>query len=125
MTDLAAVFSGIATQISAQFGGPYVAGAVLDPGTPVMAGGSIVTPGTPTERTCMIQIDAATEAMRQSDGYSEGDARFLILSATLAGNLNTDAHVRVDAGPFAGEWLVSAIERDPMAIYHQGRGRRA
>lgn len=125
MMDLATTFSGIAQGISTAFGGPYHAGAVLDAGTPVMEGGSIVTPGTSSERACMVQIDAVTDAMRQSDGYSEGDVRFLILAATLEGSIGTDARVRVDAGPFPGIWLVSAIERDPFAIYHQGRGRRA
>jgi hypothetical protein len=125
MIDLAATFSGIAQGISGMFGGPYVAGAVLDPGTPVMSGGSIVTPGGPTERPCIVQVDLATESMRQSEGYAEGDARFLILSATLEGPVSTDARVRVDEGQHVGTWLVSAIERDSMGIYHQGRGRRA
>jgi hypothetical protein len=63
--------------------------------------------------------------MRGADGYAEGDVRFLILSATLTGTLDTDATVEVTEGPHAGTWMVSAIERDPLAIYYQGRGRRA
>lgn len=125
--DLAATFSDIAQGISGMFGGPYVAAKVIDQADQDFDdGGSIAdTPDDPTERDCMLQIDIATEAMRQSDGYAEGDMRFLILAATLSGSLNTDATVEVIAGPNAGTWLVSAIERDAMGIYWQGRGRRA
>ncbi len=123
--DLAAMFSGIAVGISQQFGGPYVPGAVLDVTGAVMDnGGSIATPGTLTSRACQVQIDVATESMRQSEGYADGDARFLILASTLTGSLDTDARVEVLAGPNAGVWLVSAIERDALGIYYAGRGRR-
>ena len=123
--DLSATFADIAVGISQAFGGPYVSGAVLTITDAVYDdGGSIVTPGTVVERPCQIQVDGVTEAMRQADGYAEGDTRFLILSATLDGSLDTDARVRVDAGPNAGIWMVSAIERDPLGCYWQGRGRR-
>jgi hypothetical protein len=124
--DVAAMFAGIAQGISAQFGGPYVDGVVIDQtGAVFDDGGSITIPGSATERACQVQVDLATEAMRQSDGFADGDARFLILAATLDGGLNTDATVQVLDGPLAGSWLVSAIERDPCGIYWQGRGRRS
>jgi len=124
--DIPAMFAGIATGISAAFGGPYVPGAVLDvTGAVYDDGGSITTPGTLTSRACQVQIDIATEAMRQSEGFAEGDCRFFILAATLTGSLDTDARIEVLAGPNTGEWLVSAIERDPMGAYYAGRGRRA
>ncbi len=120
------MFASIAQGISAAFGGPYVDGLVIDQtGAVFDDGGSIATPGTATERPCQVQVDVVTEAMRQAEGYSEGDARFLILSASLNGALGTDASVQVLCGPNAGWWLVSAIERDPMGVYWQGRGRRA
>jgi hypothetical protein len=126
MIDPAAAFSSIALKVSSAFGGPYVAGKVIDQTEQTFDdGGSIADPGVVVERDCMVQVDLATEAMRQSDGYAEGDARFLILSTTLTGALDTDATVRVLAGPLAGTWLVSAIERDPFGVYWQGRGRRA
>jgi hypothetical protein len=106
--------------------GPYVAGKVIDQTEQTFDdGGSIADPGVVVERDCMVQVDLATEAMRQADGYADGDARFLILSTTLTGALDTDATVQVLAGPLAGTWLVSAIERDPFGVYWQGRGRRA
>jgi hypothetical protein len=125
--DLAATFSGVALAISAQFGGPYWPAQVIDQAADDFDDGGSIPAGVgdPITRDCMSQIDAATEAMRQADGYAEGDVRFLILSATLMGSVGTDATVEVLDGPHAGAWLVSAIERDPMAIYYQGRGRRA
>lgn len=124
--DLAATFSGIAIGISSIFGGPYVAGKVIDQiGATFDDGGSIADPGSAVERDCMVQVDIATEAMRQAEGYAEGDVRFLILAATLTGALDTDATVQVMSGPNAGTWLVGALERDSMGIYWQGRGRRA
>jgi hypothetical protein len=124
MLDPAAIFAGIAQALPIQI---YFAARVIDQAdTELDEGGSIPDDqGEPTFRTCMVQVDAATEAMRQADGYAEGDVRFLILAATLEGTVNTDATVEVLEGPHVGTWLVSAIERDPLAIYHQGRGRRA
>ena len=119
------MFAGIATGISSQFGGPYHPGAVMSETAPVMAGGSIVEPGTAVSRACQVQIDSVTEAMRAGGGYADGDVRFLILSATLDGALDTDARIEVLAGPNAGVWLVSAIEQDPCGAYYSGRGRRA
>lgn len=127
MIDLAAAFSDIAIGISAEFGGPYVLARVIDQAADDLDdGGSIPdNPADPTMRDCMVQVDLATEAMRQSEGYAEGEARFLILVNTLSGSLSTDATVEVLAGENAGSWLVSSIERDSMSIYWQGRGRRA
>lgn len=119
------MFASIATGISAQFGGPYHPGAVLSETAATMEGGSIVTPGDAISRACQVQVDVATEAMRSGDGFADGDMRFLILSATLDGGLDTDARVEVLAGPHVGMWLVSAIERDPCGVYWSGRGRRA
>lgn len=126
MFDPAAMFATVAQAVSGAFGGPYVSGKVIDQTGQVLdAGGSITDPGAVIERTCMVQIDAATEAMRAADGFAEGDMRFLILVATLSGSLDTDAAVEVLAGPNVGSWLVSGLERDSMGTHWQGRGRRA
>lgn len=126
MIDPAAMFATVAQAITATFGGPYVAGAVLDQVAAVMDdGGSIVTPGTPTGRTCMVQIDKASWEMQQAEGYAPGDMLFLILVATLSGGLDTDARIRVDAGPHAGTWLVSGISLDSVGTHWSGKGRPA
>ncbi|MYL97064.1 hypothetical protein GR702_04660 [Novosphingobium sp. FGD1] len=53
------------------------------------------------------------------------DVRFVVLAATFTGPLGTDAEVEVLAGPFAGMWSVSSLERDPVAAGWVGVGRRA
>ena len=127
MIDAPAMFAGLAQNISAMFGGPFVSARVIDQAADDFDdGGSIPdNPADPTYRPCQLQVDNVTDAMRQSEGYSEGDVRVLILSATLTGSLDTDATVEVLDGPYAGLMLVSSISRDPAAIYYEGRGRRA
>ncbi|TKD50218.1 hypothetical protein [Sphingomonas baiyangensis] len=109
--------------LSARYGGPYHAATASWPGTPVMdAGGSIVTPGTPVTSDCSAQVDAATEAMRQAEGYAEGDARILVLGLEA---LDTDARLTIAAGPHAGTWTLQSVELDPIAVGWVCRGRRA
>lgn len=124
---IAEAFSEIALGVSAVFGGPYFPAKVLDPGVAQYDTGGSIIPGTgaPTERPCMCQVDVADWVMRQAEGFVDGDARFLILSATLTGALGTSARVQVTEGPNAGIWMVSAIDRDPGGAYWQGRGREA
>lgn len=123
--DIAAAFAQILTAASGALGAGYWPAVARWPGTPVMEGGSIVTPGTPLEYPCQVQIDAATEAMRTQASYTDGDVRLLVLCATLAVVLDTDARIEITAGPHAGEWLVSSCQLDPAAIYWDCRGRRA
>lgn len=119
-------FANIATAFAGQFGAPFADGKILSAGTAVFDdGGSIVTPGTPTERTCKVQIDISTDSMRQDAGFVQGDARFMILKSGLAGTLSTDERIQVLSGPHAGTWMVSALELDPAGIGWTGRGRRS
>lgn len=119
------MFAGIATGISAAFGGPYFPARVITVTDAVYdAGGSIVTPGTPVYRACQAQVDAATEAMRSADGFTERDVRILILAATLAGPIDTDARIEVLAGPNAGVYSIQSVDADTMGAYWELRGRR-
>lgn len=123
--NLDAAFAQIAQAFSAAGVGPYVDGQVLTTTDAVMdGGGSIATPGTVTRRDCRVQIDSVAEAMRP-ESWTDKDYRFLILAATLQGDLDTDATVEVLAGPNTGKWLVSSLQRDPAGIGWTGRGRRA
>lgn len=127
---LAAAFASLYERVGAAIGAPYFDGTVVDQAEATLDdGGSIVDPGEPVERTCRVQIDAATWSMRQAEGYSDGDVRFIILAASLDGSLGTDAEIEVAAGDavpadFVGTWMVSAIERDPAGIGYVGRGRK-
>jgi hypothetical protein len=119
-------FARIATAFSAAGLGPFhrsrvitTSGAVYDDG------GSIVTPGQVLQRDCMIQVDSVTEAMRAQEGYTDRDVRLLVLSATLAGVLDTAATVDVLEGPNQGVYSLQTCVRDPMGVYWECRGRAA
>jgi hypothetical protein len=119
-------FADIALNFSAIFGAGFWDVHVIGKGTPVYDdGGSIVTPGTPVIRSCSAQVDAATEAMRLADGFTEADRRILVLSATLDGEITTDERIQILDGPFAGTWGIESVTRDPAAIYWELRGRRS
>lgn len=122
---LEAAFAGIALGFSGVLGGPFHAARVIEHIDAVYDdGGSIITPGGTTFRACQVQIDVATQAMRQAPNFVDTDVRVIILAATLTGSLNTEAMVEVSAGPFAGMWSVSSLERDPAALGWIGTGRR-
>lgn len=119
-------FASIATAFSAAGLGAFHDALAKWPGTPTTDdGGSIVTPGTPVELECSVQVDAVTEAMRRADGFTERDMRLLVLTATLDGDLDTGATIEVLSGPHAGSWMLASCERDPVGIYFECRGRRA
>ncbi|GAA4827448.1 hypothetical protein GCM10023232_27190 [Sphingosinicella ginsenosidimutans] len=123
--DFPQAFADIATAFSAAGLGAFHDAEARWPGTPVMDdGGSIVTPGTPVVKTCQVQVDQATEAMRASEGFADGDMRMLVLAATLDGALDTAATIEVLAGPHQGTWMVAAVSRDPCGVYFECRGRR-
>lgn len=123
---LAAVYASIVQGFSEAMGGPFVAAVIHSPGVPVIdVGGSIVTPGTPVERACLAQVDVATEAMRGSDGYADGDVRILVLADGLSGTITTDERIEIEDGPSAGLWSIEAVSRDPAGIGFELRGRRS
>ncbi|RSV15679.1 hypothetical protein CA235_07450 [Sphingomonas sp. ABOLF] len=125
---LSDVFASAAVAVSGAFGGPYHAGKVHTVSeTTYDAGGSILTPGQPVERDCMVQVDAVTEAMRQAEGFTERDVRLLVIG--LAGDLDTDALVEVLPGATApadhvGLWSIQSVSRDSLGVYRECRGRR-
>lgn len=123
---LAAAFTSIALKVSAATGAGYFDAVARWPGTSVFDdGGSIVSPGTPVEKACSVQVDSVTEAMREAEGYSDQDMRLLVLATTLDGELDTDATVEVLAGPHIGSWQLATVSRDPAGISWECRGRRA
>ena len=120
------LFAGLASDFAEQFGAPFMDASAVWPGTPVKdAGGSIVTPGTPVSLPCKAQFDAATQAMRETEGFLETDVRILVLAATLDAVLDTKAKVVVATGQYAGSWALLSCQRDPAGIGYECRGRRA
>lgn len=123
--DLAAAFGEIGTAFSSMFGGPFHSARTAEQTAAVYDdGGSIISPGSVVHRPCMVQIDTATQAMRESPGFVDTDVRFIVLASTLTGSLGTEARIEVMDGPHAGVWSVEQIERDPVAAGWVGRGRR-
>jgi len=123
--DLAAAFGEIGMAFSSVLGGPYHAARTIEQVAPVYDdGGSIVTPGSVAHRDCQVQIDTATQRMREAEGYVDTDVALIVLAATLEGGFNTEARIEVLDGPHAGVWSVELIERDTAAAGWVGRGRR-
>lgn len=118
-----AAFASIAAGFAERFGAPFVDAVAWWPGTPVKdAGGSIISPGTPVEIACKAQFDAPTIAMRQAEGFTEQDARVLVLD--FDGTLDADAEIRVSTGDNAGQWRLLTVTRDPAGVGYECRARR-
>lgn len=123
---IADAFAGVAVAFSAAGLGPYHPSIAHWPGVPTYDdGGSILTPGTPSNKTCMCQVDAATQSMRAEVGYVGTDVALLVLVATLDRALDTDATVEVTAGPNAGIYSVQSVSKDSMGTHWLCRGRVA
>jgi hypothetical protein len=126
----AARFASIASAIAIRYGGPFHAGLLHWPGEAVYDdGGSIITPGTPIEFPCMVQIDQVTEAMRQEAGYTDTDVRLIVLAPGLERAVDSDATVEVLPGVavpalHVGSWLVAGETQDVLGCAYDGRGRK-
>ena len=118
-------FAAMAASLSAAFGGPFHDATVVKSRPTLNAGGSVATGQAPVTRTCQCQVDACTDAMRREQGYQDKDVRLLILAGTLDGDVEQGERVTVGAGPGAGTYIVMSIDRDPIGIYHECRGRLA
>lgn len=118
-------FANIATGFSNIFGGPFQLVTATWPGTPTKdAGGSITAAGTPVSKSCNAQFDAATQAMRQAEGFLETDVRILVLAASLDGALDEAARIVVASGTNAGTWSLLSVTRDPAGVGYECRGRK-
>lgn len=123
--DLAAAIADIGLGFSALMGGPYHDARTIEQTAAVYDdGGSIISPGGVAHRTCAVQVDTATQAMRSAPDFVQTDVRFIVLTATLDGVLGTEARIEVLEGPHAGIWTVSSLERDPVAAGWVGTGRK-
>ncbi len=117
-------FAGIANSFSAMAGGPFVDATLWWAGTPVMdAGGSIVTPGTPVEQACRVQVDIATDAMRADADFQQRDVRLLILSDGLSRIPDEAAGVVIETGDNAGRYALQTVGRDPVGVGFECRAR--
>lgn len=118
---LADAFAGIAAGFADQFGAPFEDAVVRWPGTPVYdTGGSIVTPASPIKLPCKAQFDAPTQQMRGDPGFIEGDARAIVLAASLSGTLDSTARLET----VGGKWAILTCTADSAGIGYECRVRR-
>lgn len=116
-------FREIAGLVSEAVGGPYAAGKLVYAGVPVKDdGGTIITPGTPVEVDCRVQVDAVTEDMRRDAGYLAQDVRLVILIDRAP---DTTPDLRVIDGKFAGQtYSLQTANRDTLGFGWECRGRK-
>lgn len=89
--------------------------------------GNITRGGGPVD--CRVQVERATEAMRQAEGYTANDRAVFVLAQPGGGlpaidALDSNHEITVLAGPYAGKtYKVGApIDRDPVGAYWLCRG---
>lgn len=118
---LEGAFAHLAVAFSNHVGGPFVDAVASWPGEPIMdSGGSITTPGTPSNYVCKVQIDAPTQQMRAADDFLETDARLLVLANTLVRDLDTNAVVNA-AG---ARWALLTCQKDSVGVGYECRARK-
>jgi hypothetical protein len=101
---------GIARIFNAALSGLYLDGALHRDGTdPIYDGeGNITGYAGGADIPIKVQRDACTYAMRQSEGYSEGDVMLLILAAPLNGvKVTTDMQATDGAGD---RWMIRSAD---------------
>jgi hypothetical protein len=118
------LFASLATGFADQFGAPFVPAKLQYQGVPIKdAGGSIVTPGVPSEVDCCAQVDSAMQSMRTSPDFLETDVTLIILGPAA---LDTSPKLAVLTGPSAGKtYSLRSCDRDPAGIGWLCRGRAA
>lgn len=116
---------GIARIFNAALSGLYLDGALHRDGTdPIYDNeGNITGYAGDADIPIKVQRDACTYAMRQSEGYSEGDVMLLILAAPLNGvKVTTDMQATDGAGD---RWMIRSADLDAASSHWVCRGRAA
>lgn len=114
---------GIEAIFGAAFSAFYLDGTLHRDGTdPIYdSEGNITGYAGGADLPCKAQVDGVTYAMRQSEGYAEGDVRIIILSSGLSVELTTDFQVAISGK----RWMVASVERDAANSHWVCRGRAA
>lgn len=108
----------IAATFAAVFGPRYLDGTLYRWSTVSdgMGGG---TSGFDDGTAVKVQIDQATQAMQQSEGFVDTDQRILVLAEGVA-TITTDCEI--SAG--GSRWMIESVGIDPAGSYYELRGRR-
>lgn len=107
---------GLQSVFGAAFGAIYLTGTLtrvtlVDDGY----GGWTETTATSTIKA---QVDAVTEQMRQSAGYTAGDMRIIVLQAGINAMPTTDDRLTLGGR----KWSIADIEADPANTHWVMRG---
>lgn len=114
--------AGMFARMAAMAPEVFAAGVIQWPGTPTLdAGGSIAEPGIPTSAPCRIQVDAATDAMRQADDFRETDVRLIVVATGCARAVDQSARVALANG---STYSLRSVSLDPAGIAYTCRGRK-
>ena len=110
----------ISSLFACAFGSLYLP-ATLHAGTgePIYGPGGTITGYSGGKQSAKAQIDAATDAMRRSEGFAEGDVRIIILAQGLD-EVTSDMAVTVSGV----RYTLQSAERDPAMSHWVCRGRR-
>lgn len=112
---------GIAAIFGAALSGLYLPAMLHVPGAYATDDEGNILPSVGTDLPCRAQVDAASYAMRQSEGYSEGDVRIIVLVAGLGIEIATDCQISVSDK----RWMVGSAELDAASSHWICRGRAA
>jgi hypothetical protein len=110
---LAAAFAGV-------FGGIYLDGQLyraLDFADDGKGGGTDA--GFAPAEAVKVQLDQATQAMRVTVGYVDGDVRILMLAHGVAAP-DTDAEIAAGGA----RYMIETVGTDPAGSYYELRGRK-
>lgn len=116
---------GIEAVFGAAFSGIYPSGTLHRELTdPIYDNqGNIIGYGGGGDLPIKVQRDRATYAMRQAEGFTEGDVSLIVLSAQLGGvEVSTDMEVTDGHGK---RWKVASADRDAANSHWVCRGRKA
>lgn len=108
--------------VSALFGqvfGAFYLDATLHRAGEITYTDGVITGTGATDVPAKAQVDAATYAMVNSDGYVDGDMRIMILNPGVP--VTTDDEITV-AGT---RWKIQSVTQDPAVAYYECRGRKA
>lgn len=112
---------GIAAVFSAALSGLYLDGTLhTGTGDPIYDDAGNITGYTGAGDVAVkAQVDSATEAMRQAEGFAEGDARIIILAHGI-GTVTSDHTITVRSA----EWRLLSAELDAAASHWVCRARK-
>jgi len=115
---------GIASIFSAALSGLYLDGLLHRDGTgPIYdLEGNITGYDGGADIPIKVQRDACNYAMRQSEGYADGDVMLIVLAAGLTGPITTDHQITDGDGK---RWMVASAELDAANSHWICRGRAA